>query len=435
MPEKKSPFQTIVFGVFAFFIIAAVFAFATFSGGKGERPIGEVLMWGSFDRNLMETYLQTLNDIDNRVENVFYEEIPADVFQSRLAEALADGSGPDLFILDQSNLVRHWDKVSKFSYEDIPEREYKDTYIEEAEMFLSSEGIRGLPFSVDSLVMYWNRDIFAQNGFSQPPSFWDEFFLLSERITKRDNSNNIEIATVAFGEFDNVTHAKDIISTLIMQAGGDIVGFNESGLYVDVTVREGANEINPTQTALRFFTEFANPVKTVYTWNRSLPSSLDSFAQGKLAIYIGYASDVKTIQAKNAHLNFDVAPLPQIRTGEQKRVMTYGKLHALAVPKVAVNSYGGEEMAKFMSGREASEVFAQINSTASPRRDLLSKTPDDPLLLIFRNAALLSRAWFDPNSEETTRIFRRMVGDVTSGATKLSDSIGRASQELNNLIK
>ena len=429
----------VVFGVFVFFIIVGVFVFAGLSGGDGGRSIGTVKLWGTFDQDLMDAYLRRLNDEDSQAGNIEYEEIPKDRFQARLVEALANGTGPDLFILDQSNLLRHWDKVLPFPYETtMSKRQFKDTFIDEAEMFLSDAGIRAMPFSIDPLVLYWNRDIFAEAGFATYPKYWDEFFLLAERITQRDKANNIERAAIAFGEFDNVNHAKDIISALIMQAGGEIVGKLDDAvgtLYAGLAPQGFSQKVQPAQTALRFYTEFADPVKDVYSWNRSLPNSLDAFAQGKLAMYVGYASEVRDIQAKNAHLNFDVAPLPQIRAGDQKRTLTFGTLYALAVPRVANNIYGATRMALFLTSPKPSQFFAEAIGTPSPRRDLLSTTPDDPLQLIFRNSALLSRAWLDPNAEETDKIFRRMVGDVTSGALRLSDTVQRANQELRVLIQ
>ena len=435
MQEKRSPFQMIIFAVFAFFIIVAVFVFAGLSGGDDTQDIGEVVMWGTFDQNMVDSYLRSLNDEDPRVSSIDYEEIPKREFQARLVEALANGIGPDVFIMEQSDILRHWDKVTPFSYEQISQREYKDTYIDEAEILLSDGGIRAMPFSLDPLVMYWNRDIFSESGFAKAPQYWDEFFLLSERITQRDKANNVERATIAFGEFDNVLHAKDIISTLIMQAGGEIVGRLEDGqLYAALSPEGYSDTVVPAQSAVRFYTEFANPIKNVYTWNRSLPNSLDAFAQGKLAVYIGYASEVALIQEKNAHLNFDVAPLPQIRSGDQKKVMTFGRLFSLAVPKAARNPYGGIQIAQILSGRVASSFFADTVGTPSPRRDLLSATPEDPLDLIFRDSALISRAWLDPHAEETDRIFRRMIGDITSGALRLSETIQRANQELRLLV-
>ncbi len=436
MQEKRNPFQIIILGVFIFFIIIAVLVFASFTGGNNNRDIGEVTVWGTFDEVVMEEYFRTLADENSEVNNVKYRKVPENEFQVDLVEALANGTGPDLFILDQSNLIRHWNKVQSISYETISERAFKDTYIDEAEIFLSaSDGIKALPLLVDPLVLYWNRDIFAESGFSQPPQFWDELFLLTERITQRDKANNIEQATIAFGEFDNINNAKDIIATLILQAGGTLVTRQQGGqLTATLSPRNQGVDTIPAQTALRFYTEFADPVKSVYTWNRSLTNSLDAFAQGKLALYVGYASEVEAIQAKNANINFDVAPIPQIRSGEQKKILTFGKMYALAVPKAAQNVFGGTEMALYLTGAEPSRLLSESVGIPSSRRDVLSKEPSDPLDLIFRNAALISRAWLDPHAEDTNEIFRRMVGGVTSGSRRLSETIQRANDELNAVI-
>lgn len=438
MGEKKSIFQIVILGLFAFFIVVGIFMFASLSGGSNGKDIGDVVMWGTYDASLMDSYLRTLNDTDQRAAHIFYEQIPESEFQSRLAEALASGTGPDLFLLSQADVLRDWTKVQALPYDTMSKSAFVNTFIDEGEMFLGQDGIAALPFSIDPIVLYWNRDIFAESGFANPPTYWDELFGLAEKITQRDKANNIIRATIAFGEFDNVDHAKDILSTLILQAGGDIVNRDAQGVLYTALVPEAAlsgEAVSAAQTALRFYTEFADPVKNVYTWNRSMPRSLDAFAQGRLAMYVGYASEARLLQEKNAHLNYSVAPIPQIRSSDTRKVVTFGTMHALAIPRAAQNAYGAQQMALVLSDGPASQLFSEVSNIPSPRRDVLATDPQDPALLIFRNAALISRAWYDPDSQASTSIFRKMVGDVTSGALRLSDSVARAQQEFAVLIK
>lgn len=442
MAEKRSTFQTIVFGVFIAFVVIAVLVFATFSGGGGGQSVGQVVLWGTYDQALVQSYLNRAQGVNNDLVGLRYEEIPAERFHETLVEALANGTGPDLFILDQANILRHEDKILPFSYEGMSQRELRDTFIDQGEMFAGADGIIALPFSIDPLVLYWNRDLFAAAGVAQPPAYWDEFFALAERITVRDSANTISRATIAFGEFDNVAHAKDIIAALIMQAGGSIVerapsgdltpALSTSAINFDATFAE--RDVLPAQRAVRFYTEFADPVKSVYTWNRSLPYSLDAFAQGTLAMYVGYASEVRDIQARNPNLNFDVAPLPQIRSGERTRRLTFGTLSALAIPRTAANVYGASQLAFSLASTEGSRLFAETISVPSPRRDVLRDIPDDPLQVIFRDAALMSRAWLDPLPSATDAVFRRMIGDATSGALRITDTVQRANEELRALL-
>lgn len=437
MAKKQSIFQIVVMGVFAFFIVIAVFIFAGL-GNIGSGPsIGTVEIWGTYNQDMMDEYITVLNETDETAGYIKYTYIPREIFQEELVEALASGQGPDLFILDQSYILRHWSKIAPISYEYMSRRNFMDTFIDEGELFLSNSGILGMPFAVDPMVLYWNRDIFAEKGFAKPPAYWDDTIFMAEKMTDMDDSGNISLATLAFGTYNNVTHAKDILSTLMMQKGGEIVGRTADGILYSALEPQGEFEggLAPAQTAVRSYTEFANPVKTIYTWNRSLPSSIDMFANGKLAMYIGYASELSNIQARNPNLNFDVAVLPQIRSGETKRTLTFGKMDALIMSRQSQNPYGATVIANFLSAPFASAYFSKVNSTSSPRRDLLAEQSEDVLQEIFRTSALISRAWLDPRPAQTDEIFENMIESVISGRLRFSDAVSRANRELRVLIQ
>lgn len=436
MQEQKSIFQIVILGVFGFAVVMAVFVFAGLTGGSESTDSGPVILWGTVDDALMDSYLTFLNEIDGRAGNITYEEIPADIYQRELLEALASGQGPDLFMVTDADVMRHWDKIAPVPIENLSERAFKDTYIDAAEVFMVPSGARALPLSADPLVLFWNRDMFARAGFSRPPQYWDELFLIAEKMTKRNSANTIEQSAIAFGEFDNVTHAKDIIAALIMQAGGDIVFIAEDGSINSGLAPQGlGSTIAPAQSALRFYTEFADPTKNVYSWNLALPQSIDAFAQARLGMYVGYASDVALIRAKNAHLNFDVAPLPQIKSGEQRRILTFARMHALAIPRVAANPNGAYQMAQLMTSAVGAPLYTQATGLPSVRRDLLAERPADPLAAVFRDSVLVGKVWFDPHAERTAEIFRRMITGVTSGELRPSDTVFRANEELRALLR
>ncbi len=437
MAKKQSIFQIVLMGIFAFFIVVAVFIFAGLGNIGTEQSIGTVTLWGTYNQDMMDEYITILNETDETAGNIKYEYIPEDNFHDELVEALANGTGPDLFIIDQSYILRHWNKIAPISYDNITRRDFMNTFIEESELFLSDSGIIGMPFALDPMVMYWNRDIFAQKGFAKPPAYWDDIIFMAEKITDKDEAGNIEIATLAFGTFNNISHAKDILSTLILQKGGEVVGRDKNGkLYSALGFQdEFGGDLAQAQTAVRSYTEFANPIKTIYTWNRSLPNSIDMFAQGRLAMYIGYASELTSIQARNPNLNFDIAVLPQIRSGEDKRILTFGNMDVLAVSRQAQNPYGANAIANFLAGAFPSAYFSSINNSTSPRRDLLAEPSNDVLREIFRSSALISRAWLDPRPSETDRIFENMIESTISGRLRFSDAVSRADTELNALIQ
>src|SRR6185312_10618266 len=98
----------------------------------------------------------------------------------------------------------------------------------------------------------------------------------------------ITTSGAALGSADNISHGSDIVGLL----------FADSGVSpADIA----SSETNAT-TALTFFMSFSNGTNA--TWNDSLPLSLQMFAKGNLAMYIGYSWDIASIKQLNPSLHF-----------------------------------------------------------------------------------------------------------------------------------
>ncbi len=428
-------FQTIVLIIFGLFAVIGLIAFATFSAKNKDRDFGRVLVWGTIDQNLMKKILSQLRNEDQRFKKVLYAQQDENNFYEIVTDALASGEGPDVIIVDDSLLHKYKNKIYTIPYEYYPERDFKDKYIDGAELFLSKDGVRAVPFAVDPLVLFWNRDIFADNSIVEPPVLWKDVLPMAKKISKKDTANNIDISAIALGAYDNINHAKQIIATLFMQINSNITNYD----YKTSELRVGfGGQVTSKQAtkALRFYTSFANPVSNLYSWNRSLDNSIDMFTQDRLAMYIGYASDLPLILKKNSHLNFDVSELPQVDSDEpnqKKRV--YGKYYAFAITKASKNKGGALAFIKTISQDKYAKIISD-NLTISPvSRNLLSKPEEDALKEIFRRSAVISRAFIDPDPQKTDQILLEMVHGVISGARLPSSAVGIAASKIDNLIK
>lgn len=428
-----SIFKVVTIGIFAFSTIVAVLVFSGALGGGGTQSGigGEVVFWGSVPEGRMAGLIDEINQ-NNDLYKIRYVEKRKESFDTELVEALASGEGPDIFILPDDLIIRHFNKVAVITYTALTQREFKDTFIEEGEIYFMDEGILALPFSVDPMVMYWNRDILSSVGLATPPSTWSEFYELVPLITTLDRASNIIQNTVALGEFNNISHAKDLLSILIMQAGNPIIVSGAEG-WQSVLISPLGYSVSPAESALRFYTEFSNPAKPIYSWNRAEPLSINVFSSGKLAFYFGYASEFSIIKNKNPHLNFDVALLPQAKDSKSK--ITFGKMEGLAISKASNNIMTSFEAIKLLTSQEVSSSVSNVTGLPSTRRDLLSVKTPDPYGSIFNNAALMSRAWLDPSPRETEEIFQNMIEGVSSGRYRISEVIQRANSELDRLIK
>ena len=124
-------FQIGIIAVFVIFAVIGVLAFSGIGGiGGNDNEIGKVQIWGTVPQELMDAMFNDINiEIDNFV-GFNYTEKDKNTYNNEFVEALASGTGPDLFLLPHDGIVRHKDKIIELSYKSFSEREFKNTFIE-----------------------------------------------------------------------------------------------------------------------------------------------------------------------------------------------------------------------------------------------------------------------------------------------------------------
>lgn len=429
-----SNFQTILLVVFGVLIFVAVLIFSGVlpgigPGSKDAGLGGEVQVWGTLPESSLSKALIEFNS-KNKTYSIKYFEKNEKTFDRELVEALASGFGPDVILLPQELIVRHADKIYSVSFESYSERSFKNTFIEGGEIYLTKTGTLAVPFTIDPIVMYWNRDMFSQASIVNPPKNWEDFLTLAPALTKKDGSSNISKSAISFGAYSNVMHAKDIIAMLMLQTGNPIISRGNGGLSSAIAGR--TIEDSSSSSALRFYSDFSNSVKEHYSWNSSLSNSRNAFIAGNLAVYFGYASEASALREANPHLNMDVAVVPQIKGSE--RSTTFGRMQGLAVLKSSDNINTAFASVSAMSGQDVAGQVAQSLSLPPVRRDLLAKKPGDAYEDVFYDSALMARSWLDPSPSDTNVIFSQMVDDVTSGRMKAGEALSKADGLLNRLL-
>lgn len=434
MNDKKSPFQIILFAVLIIAIIAGVLLFSM--KRQDQANTGEpVTIWGTLSQEVFGAYLNQINETTRDSLRATYREIENEKFESTLVEALASGTGPDMVIMKDEWLMKHENKLFTIGYDYLPQKTFKETFIEAGDVLLKSDGISGFPFIIDPLVMYYNRATLNAAGLSFAPKYWDEFLKNVPGLVRKDSSFNISKSAVALGEYKNIKNAKEILVSMIMQAGNPIISRNSSGQKGSSYVinLEGRNgfAVAPADAALNYYTQFSNPSKTLYSWNRALPNSDEMFLSGNLAFYFGLASEYFTLQRKNPNLNYDVSVLPQSRSSDTK--ITYGDLYFIGILNNSKNIGGAFTAANTLTSALNLKLFANILSLPPVRRDLLVEQNSNAVLQNFNLSALIAKPFIDPDGAKTSKIFSDMVESYTSGRSLISEAIERAQNELNQI--
>lgn len=429
-------FQTILIAVFLAITVFGVLVFAGIiplqGGSSSETLKGNVSIWGTFDSTEFNKILDEVESANDGL-SISYTKKSKDEYQNELIEAFAKGKGPDLFFITPDMIIENDSFIHKIPFKSYPEKTFRDTFLDGGDIFLDQDKIIAFPMAVNPIVMYYNKNLLANEGLVNPPVNWDDLFEINNLLTKKENNGVINQSMIALGQYQNINYAKEIISTLFLQNNNPIIKRNGDKAEVYLNDLSVSGEKSLAQEAIDFYVQFSNMSNSAYSWNRSLPSSFNMFISGKLAIYIGLASDLFKIQRANPNLSFDVAQIPQIRNSTVKR--TYGEIYSLAISNRTKDLSTTYSLATILLGSDYAERIASVFSLPPASRSLLSNRPENPYLFTFYNSAIISRSWLDPDYQETNNIFQEMIDNIISNRYSTSEALGRAGSQIRSLLK
>lgn len=427
-----SNLQTILVSVFLAFFVFAVLMFSGLiklgdnsSSSAKSGPSGKVVIWGTFPSADLSQAFDTVTETNRDLIISYIRKDPA-TYEQSLIESFASGTGPDIFVMSPE-MIKNFDRfIYKIPYASYPSKTFTDSFIDGASIYLTKDGALGFPIAVDPTVLYYNKNIFSNAGLSSTPDLWDELFDINSKLTKTKNDGTILQSMIALGKYDNIQNAKDIIATLMIQSGNDIVSRTDVG-YESILDKMSSFGIQ-TDSIFNFFTSFSNPSLASYSWNSALPNSFDMFTSGKLAMYVGKASELFKIQSTNPNLSFDVKEIMQTRNTENKR--TYGKIYALSISKNSKNLSTAFGSVGLLSSGDGAKSLASAISLPPALRSLLAKKPEDAYMYTFFNSAIFSRAWLDPDAKASDAIFSELIQNIVSGKMSTSDAIAKANNQI-----
>lgn len=407
--------------------------FATYRSSDESDAIGQVEIWGVYDKRDFDRYLNFAEDRHDGLSRVSYRQFNEANFNQEVLEALARGEAPDLLLIRDDLLYSYLDKVYTITPSTYSRSMFTDNFVDGAEILFQNDGIVGLPLVADPLMMYWNRDLFATAGVAQPPTSWTEFFELAQDLAVVDESLSVQRAAIAFGETINVDYFRSIIATLIFQVGNPIIAQDSDGDYQ--AELDGGRNTESAYAALRFYTEFSDASKAVYTWNRSMPDSENAFLAGRLAVHFAPLSAVRSIRERNPNLNFALAEIPTVDTSISKTKAVHADFYSFVIPRSSDNVGGAFQAAVLLTGEAPMRYFAEQGNFAPVRRSLVSEPSQESYQDIAKREALYARTFLDPNPDNTTQVLANMVEYITSGQRSIDSSIYVSNAALDDSIR
>lgn len=427
---KLRPFELALVIIFAVSGAIALAVVAGYNGGGGSNSdgpvIGAVQIWGTLPEEAVVSVIDKYKETGDAFKDVMYDYVPPGDFNSRLINALADGRGPDIILTSHELLVETRGRIAPYTYEQLPPPDIRSRYVDGAQIYGLSDGFYALPVAVDPLVLYWNRDILATDGYLLAPRTWEELINIQfPDLIERDFDRTIERGVVAMGEYANVQHAFGLVSMLLVQAGTQ--GVVESGGRYEIRLRESVGSGDPLRTVADFYTRFSKPSNSLYSWNRSFASDRAEFVGENLSFYFAPLSEASTIQRLNPNLNFDIAEVPQGETATNRR--TYGEFYGLSILRSTDNVSGSYAVMAELGSTATADQIA-INAGMSPAaRSSVAQGSNTTFGRVGYQSAAISYGWLNPNRSGADTIFATMMSDINenrrSVTSAASDAVGR----------
>ncbi len=410
------------------FVAAAGLALFGASCGKQSetRKMPPITVWGVFDDSeAIEPFLREYSSL-NGGSKVTYKKIsPVDQYEQQLLQAFAENRGPDVFLINNAWVPRWKNALLAAPAEFVTEKRVNEEFVDVVSKdFITGGKVLGLPLFVDSLALYYNKDIFNDSGIARAPRTWEEVMQVTERVTRfnAEETSQIDRHGIALGSGKNVNRAPDILSILMMQNGVKMT--DEKGLPVfgesDDAVRE-----------LQFFTDFANLQKKVYTWNQRSDYSIDTFAEGEAAMMINYSYHMATLRLKNPRLNFAVAALPQLdQPGSGTKMSTYASYWGMVVSRQTTAPEAAWRFISYMANVENSRKYLSVSGYPPAQKELVNELQNDARIGVFAKQSLYATDWEQADSRVTDRVFTEAIDEVVSGVDTPENALRRAAQQI-----
>lgn len=399
--------------------------------------------WGTLDNpQAMSSLITKFHRLHPNI-HIKYTSKDSKTYYQDLIQAFASGKSPDMFMLLGNWLPLFEDKITPLNMQRdkvLTLRTFNQLYPEAAkEELVKGKNLEGIPLYIDTLALYYNKDIFDYSNIALPPSTWKEVLNLVPRLRKMNPQGRIKRAAIALGTGHNTNWSTDIISTLMMQYGSSVVDpktkevtFNKY-LPSSNTVNSGYKTFSPGEEALKFYTQFSNPRSRYYTWNDGFLNSILAFTRGQTAMFIGYNRAQKIIKKYSPGLNYGVAPLPRFSNNSSR--VSNASIMTVVVSKQSSNRQAAWLFLKFLAQKDNAQFYFLQTKNPPARRDLIRNYLGDPQVGTFISQTLSSRTWYQFDFQQISQIFTDMIDSVLRNNIAPSQAITTAAERMNLLNK
>jgi ABC-type glycerol-3-phosphate transport system substrate-binding protein len=416
----------------------------------------KLTMWGTADpdtafKGVIEKYR-----VEHSYVSITYKQVPVTDYQNQLLQAWAQGTGPDIFFVPHTwvtqmsayavaqpvdigvskitvtkNLIGTSTTVSKPKQTPPTQATIKSSFVEAvAEDVIQNGQVWGYPVAMDGLALYSNTTLLNNAKIFEPAKTWAELLdhVSVKGLTILDAEQSIVQSGIALGTVSNLPYATDILTTLMMQNGAQMVD------------KTGKIQFQSAQglTALNYFRSYATPSRESYSWNSAQPNARDQFAKGKVAYFIGTLADAAAIQKSG--IKWQVTPMLHLdvqgdRDGAHENATRFINTPIYDVAMVskasAKKSTQAWNFVNFMMQSGNVKSYLDATGKLSPIKKILSTQTSDATKSVFAAQLLTARTWYHGKKAlDADNYLKQMITSIDTAGADPSEALNIASKQI-----
>jgi multiple sugar transport system substrate-binding protein len=278
-----------------------------------------------------------------------------DTYWDKLQTSLAGGNAPDVFVMDGPLFPDYQTRDQLLDLTPLIKRDGFDTS-QLADLgvqdFTAPNGdLYGLPRDLSTIALYYNKTMFDAAGIPYPDDTWnwDKLASVAKQLTKTSGGNT------QWGFYTETTDMENYWSSLVWQAGGDILSADKKTVAIDTD--QAASGLQFLQDLIYKDKVMAQPVPG---------GTGDLFENGQAAMEADGSWLVPTHTA--AKINYGVAPLPSGPAGRATSVNPSG----VVVYKGTKSPDAAWEFVKCYTGPDLQAMVAALKASMPANKQVLA---------------------------------------------------------------
>ncbi len=384
--------------------------------------------WGVYKDE--DYFAKVIERFEEKYTNIAIEYTKKDpqTYEQELIDALAANQGPDIAMIKNDWFYEHKEKLAPIELGQEEAEEFKEAYLPVVtDIVIEENKLYGVPLDIEVLGLFYNEDLFDEIRLRHPPADWGKFNNYAKKLTKKRGSK-ITQAGAAIGTSNNIENAQDILLMLMLQNNTPIASSDRQSAVFHTTVETASGApIYTGRRALRYYTDFTNPQKDHYCWNKSQRQAWLAFAEEKVAMIFDYYSRKDDLYNRNPNLDYQFAAIPQIKNAEPEDEKVIARFWFYAVTNNVENHD--------WTWRFIQDLARQKAYSSQTERAERSQKETQGRKIFIGQGLIAETVYKGKDPDEFDRIFQNMITNIVTHRQDIRTAVDTAASKVTDIYK